>query len=799
MQRRINPFLQTMLSLVLLFATSLPLAAQSTTATPQPTPAATPTLTYAQAKQQLADVMTKAEQLRKLLDRNQFDLDELSFALAGDAAKIIDFVTNEIAFEQYPGLLRGGQGTLMSRAGNALDQAVLLQQLLTDAGYEVKILHGTLSDSEATILVNQLFQPRKFAPPISQQMDKVKALLNDAATKAGVAKSDITNLLTLALNPPPVTSTMAYSATLDDSAYLQTLLSKADVTLNDTEAEAKLIQEAKDYFWVAYRLGPNQAWKPVQPAFGKATAPAKLTATESFADESKIPDALKQEFQMQVLIEHKVGDEIETRPLFAPLTGTPADMAGRRHTFAIFADGFTSLADLADPVSALKKTSFFYPNLDGKLVADSMFFDLLGNLVPPDAATSPLAPLITGVSKSLGGALDALDSTTTPDELQDSSHFLLTGVYIEYTFTAPGQAPRVFRRTLVDRIGAENRAKKQWTLLHPDDPLPDMIALTAQHTFMLATGALPAAYLADLQLEHLLKSRPLFDFALGSQYQQPGFADLTKAKLDTLDLSWPGHPVIYAVADAGATATNLINYRPSASLVVYTQSQDAERMHLWMDVVNNERRTYKLDGGKLAVDVNALLKTGVWETRTEDIALDPKQADNTENVFTVFALANQQKIPIRVLTPADTAGIDKLALSLNAKTQLQTDLAAGNVVVLPEKMPTGIKKFGWWRIDQKTGQTLGVNEDGLGAAAIEYAALLRSVAFAGGCALIAGHDKNGLTVQDAIVCASVGVGGYGAMATLGVAGKITMAVAAMIGTGAWLNNSDGLQHPIIKP
>lgn len=60
------------------------------------------------------------------------------------------------------------------------------------------------------------------------------------------------------------------------------------------------------------------------------------------------------------------------------------------------------------------------------------------------------------------------------------------------------------------------------------------------------------------------------------------------------------------------------------------------------------------------------------------------------------------------------------------------------------------------------------------AAIIEYAVLLRSVAFAGGCALIAGHDTNGLNVQDAIVCASVGVGSYGTMAaTLGVSAKLS--------------------------
>lgn len=72
-----------------------------------------------------------------------------------------------------------------------------------------------------------------------------------------------------------------------------------------------------------------------------------------------------------------------------------------------------------------------------------------------------------------------------------------------------------------------------------------------------------------------------------------------------------------------------------------------------------------------------------------------------------------------------------MKIPADALPLLQAELQAGNVLILPETMPTGVHEFGWWRINPTTGETLGINQSGMGAATVEYAVLLRSVAFAG--------------------------------------------------------------------
>src|SRR5690606_30442771 len=77
------------------------------------------------------------------IDPALVDVEALGLALSfEDAAAIVDHVTSTIRYETYAGLLRGPQGTLVARAGNALDQSVLLANLLGDAGYQTRVALG---------------------------------------------------------------------------------------------------------------------------------------------------------------------------------------------------------------------------------------------------------------------------------------------------------------------------------------------------------------------------------------------------------------------------------------------------------------------------------------------------------------------------------------------------------------------------------------------------------------------------------------------------------------------------------
>lgn len=59
-----------------------------------------------------------------------------------------NFVRDQIAFEPYPGLMKGARGTLVTRGGNALDRALLLAAVLRCNGISARIAHARLADGQ---------------------------------------------------------------------------------------------------------------------------------------------------------------------------------------------------------------------------------------------------------------------------------------------------------------------------------------------------------------------------------------------------------------------------------------------------------------------------------------------------------------------------------------------------------------------------------------------------------------------------------------------------------------------------
>ena len=82
-----------------------------------------------------------------------WEVDALALTLAFDLSAIHAFVHDHIAFDSYPGVLGGAQGTLSARAGNAWDRALLLHELVDASGYDVGFAFGTLGDDAIAALL----------------------------------------------------------------------------------------------------------------------------------------------------------------------------------------------------------------------------------------------------------------------------------------------------------------------------------------------------------------------------------------------------------------------------------------------------------------------------------------------------------------------------------------------------------------------------------------------------------------------------------------------------------------------
>ncbi len=152
----------------------------------------------------------------------------------------------------------------------------------------------------------------------------------------------------------------------------------------------------------------------------------------------------------------------------------------------------------------------------------------------------------------------------------------------------------------------------------------------------------------------------------------------------------------------------------------------------------------------------------------------PAAHGGMDNVSEMYARRTDHAakwITIRSTSDSAWKGIQ---LDADARERLSQDLSNGYLVVAPDHSMTvnGRPTFGWWRVDTKTGTTLGMGEQGWGAAMVEYAILIVD------CAMCVSEfaPKGGGRVDNA--------GNFGnvlGMATclmLGVAGGVTLAPAA---------------------
>ena len=162
-------------------------AVAAQTLPPQPVPTA--------ADLDPAALSDKAFAVADTLPAENWEIVALADYLDDDPARAFQFVRDSIAFEAYPGVLRGAVGTLAARAGNSEDRTVLLAALLDAMGVTYRYATGELDDATA-----QRVAARTFGAPTKplDAIDGSSAIHFDTDALASRARRDDA-LLRLAL------------------------------------------------------------------------------------------------------------------------------------------------------------------------------------------------------------------------------------------------------------------------------------------------------------------------------------------------------------------------------------------------------------------------------------------------------------------------------------------------------------------------------------------------------------------------------------------------------------------------
>lgn len=335
------------------------------------------------AEVDLAQVGAESSAQVEAMTTSQWSLTALVDSFEGDPERAFAFVRDSIGFEVYPGVLRGAEGTLAARAGNAWDRAILLRTLLDSMELTTRYATADLDVPDATRVAARVLAP-------------VAAPLEDGS---GVARRQVR-----------VEAIGARASR--DYALLRGVLGDRVATMRSMTV-ADLVPDARDHAWVQLRWGAD--WLDYDPTLPESAPGDRIApATATFTD---VPDDLLDRVTIRVVAGNLTDGTISQRTVLE--RALVASEADDQQVFLYFQPELTGIG--GGIVRTLSGVANWTPVLmvDGEAQAGSAFeagghgTDIFGD--PTDGPQ--LATLRVEVTRSVPGR---------PDET--ASHVLLDRV-----------------------------------------------------------------------------------------------------------------------------------------------------------------------------------------------------------------------------------------------------------------------------------------------------------------------------------------------------------------------------------
>ncbi len=668
-------------------------------------PAQNSNASYEQAREDLALYYRRLARVRAAIDETGFKPAARAREIGPKIADLFAFVRDGIAYEPYRGVQRMGQGTLMSRAGNACDQSLLLIDMLRFHKYVARLASATLSEDQGRKLLAGTNKP-----PAVQWRDPIIA---------PASKGERVALKVLGLSETEIQAQAkgakeygdgfleAMSRGYDfDYGILSKELSRAGLTPTGADDSRDLLTAARDHCWVQVLSGAK--WVDLDPA-GQSHKPGERLA-EATAVTEKFPFHLAPKLHFAIHIDqlkggktitHKVLDKGST--LYRPVNRINVNIVPEPG-----AGG--SIANWEKP-GAVDKFKIFMPEVGahgGR--AFGAPFDLQGNLVARD----PGARARKAIGGGFGGAARVLGGLFGPRPAakpKPAENGRLIAVRVTLTMTLPGGGKRQFVRELARRpTGQGIDDKKAEASLRRQ--------LVGSFDILATSSRITTAFATARRLDQILAMRAVIFSVLADRYSKP--LPNRHAVMDTQPETFPFEIMEFfrvrrALMDFNLVkhASGLVAFAAEPQMVGYRRgfwlaANGETRGGLWYDIFNNRLRVAAGPAtnveNRAAADFS--LQQGVIDTLAEYLLLGGGDAINAHSVL---ARAIKTRTPLALIRPRDTNALRALPIDSLTRKAMADDLKRGDAILAPTRMVTlgGKPAFAWWRVNPATGETLG--------------------------------------------------------------------------------------------
>jgi len=587
-------------------------------------------------------------------------------ALGNDPTRIFEFVRDAIAFEAYVGLLRGPRGTLLAMAGNSIDRAALLGAMLERAGQRVRYARGTLPEKDARDLVMSMWAER--SRPAATRVERtlspeLKAAFDTLTT--GVKR---------------------------DYALVRDHLKKMDKppASQPVVAADVLVKEAQSHFWVQW--AKDGGWTDLDPSFGDASPGRTYARTEETL--ATLGAALFHRVDIRVRLEEYANDRPASRVIFTHRANA-SDLSATALILVHVPERWKGPAEsLEDALQgAIQDTGRVKPVV---LIGEQV---VIGEPFRQKLKTTGIG----GIAPLLGG------------EGTRKAALLATGEWLEFDFIAPDGRKDTVVREIFDLVGKARRAAGR--TLTADEVRTrtgaDSALNVAQAVYNLffTTGRVDVAHFKDVT------NQP------GAAGEPPDASDLLQRIGMTFVLATDTILARLGTPDRAV----ILFYPDSPRLLISELSAQFGLPRIAIDLRRDHARVVAA-GPRPDDAFAARIFRGVVDGTLERVLVELVTAGSKDDQWgptlstsLVSEKAQSERISW-LLLPRDASRLGAGAPD-DTLARIRETTSGGLLALVPQR-PVSIgnaPRLAWWQIDPRSGETVGVGDDGLHAGvATEY-------------------------------------------------------------------------------
>jgi hypothetical protein len=680
------------------------------------------------AVEKLEKLFDALEEVAKEIPRDTFDPQTIVDKVGKDPIKLFEWVRDNTYLVPYRGSLRGPIGVLMDRLGNSLERALLLHKLLTIAGHKARLVQGSLTKEQSEMVLKKARPiPSKGALPAQEDSpQKLEELIAKYADKYGLDPIEIKrNAQNLTVKQQHIAEEVAQRVDEQTKAILELIGEIPDIR----EAEwAKEVKALHDHWWVQWKR--ESAWFNLDPSLPNSQIGYALTKEKRLYQPDGIGDDHIHLVTIRLVIERLEEDKLKEETVLEH-TLRPSALLGKRIVLRHVPLTWPKDLDLfagREPFKRIKQAIFkekeWLPVLSvgSEQIWQTSFWNTgqINNNPGKESVSESGAGIRRGFS--LFGP--------TEEKSKKESH--LTAEWIEYEIHVLENTSRKTRRQIFDLIGPalrETREILSEMKISKKHILNRGLALLNKNEILLQVCHISKYFLAQLIVRNFLSNRKVLTDYLHQ-------ADFTKnlVGLNGRLSQLPGP--VYGLALARSVWGQLLGniYLNSLNIISYSwgillNSQGEVIFYQGFDMVQNQIAVHSISDEN---PYKIRLEHGVLSTNIEAL-LAGRLEKLVENTAELFMIANSQDVKWLKVQNAQDSDWKQAIIPNDARIRIGKDLEDGYLILVPKK-GIWIKEhvhMGWWRVDPKTGDTLGIGENGWGQAKAMYAIILRFIVIGG--------------------------------------------------------------------